>query len=256
MHSTLKLAGIQRTLIKTIKIVKDYSYRVRLEKLGLTSLQETKIRGYLIETFKIINGISNCGRHFFNISPQTGYFLLRQILKSTNRSNFFANRIIYFWNKLPNQMKSSNSVKKTQQIILDDFRNNIKKKYLRWHFWKLLYELLNRIRFVYRYFINNLYVLCKNSFFFLLMWGNSKKNSKLNKTKHNTQNKKQNNTQLSVEDDPLRTVQEIEIWPYNQIVHAQTGICPGEWDAQNSLGFWDINRSPNPGSKTRPSDSR
>ena len=33
-------------------------------------------------------------------------------------------------------------------------------------------------------------------------------------------------------------------------------IHPGEWDTQNSLGFWDISRSPNPGQTPRHSDSR
>ena len=36
---------------------------------------------------------------------------------------------------------------------------------------------------------------------------------------------------------PLGIVQEIEIWPYEQVVYIQPGISPGEWDAQTSLGF-------------------
>ena len=44
--------------------------------------------------------------------------------------------------------------------------------------------------------------------------------------------------------DPLKIGQEIEIWPYEQIVLAQPRICSGEWDAQTSMGFWDTNESP------------
>ena len=47
------------------------------------------------------------------------------------------------------------------------------------------------------------------------------------------------------EGDPLRIVQEIEIWQNQQIVCAQHGIRPGEWDVQTSLGFWDTNESLN-----------
>ena len=49
------------------------------------------MRGDPIETFKIINGISNYGRHFFNISLLTGNLLSRQIskTKSINRLEFF-----------------------------------------------------------------------------------------------------------------------------------------------------------------------
>ena len=39
------------------------------------------------------------------------------------------------------------------------------------------------------------------------------------------------------------------------MVHTQTRMSPGEWDAKNSLGFSDKNRSPNPGHKIRPSDN-
>ena len=42
-------------------------------------------------------------------------------------------------------------------------------------------------------------------------------------------------------------MQEIEVWPYEEMVFAQPIICPGEWDAQNPLGFWDTNGSPNLG---------
>ena len=59
----LKLKGIQRRATKIIKRVKDYSYRKRLVKLGLTTSLERRLRGDLIETFKIINEIFNV-RHF------------------------------------------------------------------------------------------------------------------------------------------------------------------------------------------------
>ena len=50
----------------------------------------------------------------------------------------------------------------------------------------------------------------------------------------------------------LGTVQEIRMWPYIQIVYTQPRICPGEWNAQTSLGFWDTNGSHNFGQTTRP----
>ena len=64
-------------MTKLIRRVKDYSYRERLEELGLITLLERRMRGYLIENFKIINVISNYDRHFFNISPQSGNLMSR-----------------------------------------------------------------------------------------------------------------------------------------------------------------------------------
>ena len=49
----------------------------------------------------------------------------------------------------------------------------------------------------------------------------------------------------------LGIVQEVEDWPYEQMVYAQPRICPGEWDAQTPLG-WITNGSPNLGQTTRP----
>ena len=53
-----------------------------------------------------------------------------------------------------------------------------------------------------------------------------------------------------MQDDPLVTVQEIEICPYEQMVYTQPSISPGEWDVQTLLGFWDTNGSPNLGQMT------
>ena len=57
---------------------------------------------------------------------------------------------------------------------------------------------------------------------------------------------KQDKTWLSGEGDPVGFAQEIQIWLYYQMVYAQTRIRLGERDMQNSLRFWDVNRSPNP----------
>ena len=42
---------------------------------------------------------------------------------------------------------------------------------------------------------------------------------------------------LGGQDDPLGIVQEIETWPYEQMVYAQPRIHPVEWDTQTPLGF-------------------
>ena len=93
------------------------------------------MRDDLVETFQIIDRISNYGSHFFNISPQIGNLLLRQIskTKSTNQMGLFTNRVIDFWKELSNQIKNCKRVKNFQ-IKLDGFRNNNKKKNLRGYF--------------------------------------------------------------------------------------------------------------------------
>ena len=60
---------------------------------------------------------------------------------------------------------------------------------------------------------------------------------------------------MGSEGDPLGIVQEISIWPYEQVGYAQPRILPGEWDAQRFQGFWNTNRSSNLGQTTRPCDN-
>ena len=40
------------------------------------------------------------------------------------------------------------------------------------------------------------------------------------------------------------------------MVYAQPSICPGEWDTQTPLGFWDTNGSTNLGQTTRPHNNQ
>ena len=46
------------------------------------------------------------------------------------------------------------------------------------------------------------------------------------------------------------------MWSYEQMLYAQPRICPGEWDSQTSLGFWDTNGSPNLSQTTLPSNNQ
>ena len=74
---------------------------------------------------------------------------------------------------------------------------------------------------------------------------------------HQISGKKECKTRrLGWEGDPMGIVQEILVWPYQRVVYEQPRIHPGEWDAQNSPGFWDTNGWPNLDKMTTPSDSQ
>ena len=53
-----------------------------------------------------------------------------------------------------------------------------------------------------------------------------------------------------------KIMQEIEIWPFEELVYAQLGICPRKWDEKSFQGFLDKNGSPNLGQTTKPIDSQ
>ena len=54
---------------------------LEIKEIRVNYFPRMRIRSDLIETFKIINEISNHGRHFLNISPETVNLLWRQIKK-------------------------------------------------------------------------------------------------------------------------------------------------------------------------------
>ena len=61
----LELENVQRSFTRLIDGIGLLPYNARLEKLNLTTLLERRVRGDLIETFKILSGIANYGEHFF-----------------------------------------------------------------------------------------------------------------------------------------------------------------------------------------------
>ena len=65
------------------------------------------MRGDLIETSKILNNFTDYGQGWFLRSERTGNLIIRQDFGNVN---FFANRVVKYWNKLPETSKSSTSV--------------------------------------------------------------------------------------------------------------------------------------------------
>ena len=86
--------------------IKNLPYTVRLQKLGLWSLEHRRIRADLIEVYKIIHGLSNVKfLTFFEYSDEhrtRGHSLKLQKHRSRLdlRQHFFSERIINVWNKL------------------------------------------------------------------------------------------------------------------------------------------------------------
>ena len=115
------------------------SYEEKLKQVGLTSLEDRRIRGDLIQTFKIMHQIYDIPiSTFFNIAgahhnhatrlagtvvPEgqpsnqqiSGLNLLVSKSTSDTRRFFFSQRVVSHWNALPNYIKHATSV--------NDFKN-------------------------------------------------------------------------------------------------------------------------------------
>ena len=66
--TTLELEHEQRKFTRLVECVGLLPYGERLDRLGLTTLAERRLRGDLIETFKILSGSVNYGRSLFKLS--------------------------------------------------------------------------------------------------------------------------------------------------------------------------------------------
>ena len=105
----MDIEGVQRKFTRLIDGLGLMTYRDRLQKLDLTTLLERRARGDLIETFKILSGISNYGKDMFKTS-RSGLKLVIPEGKNTQlKADFLSSRVVSYWNRLPAKVKNSES---------------------------------------------------------------------------------------------------------------------------------------------------
>jgi len=119
--------NVQSRATKLVRGLKIFSYEERLQILDLTTLEKRRLRGDLIETYKILTGKEDINYgHLFTL--ESSYYDLRghqlKLYKHHNRLNvrkfFFTQTVISAWNSLLSfivDASSANSFK----WKLDDF---------------------------------------------------------------------------------------------------------------------------------------
>ena len=144
----LELEKVQRKFSRLINDIGTLTYGERLKSLTLTTLAERRMRGDLIEAFKIIRGFVDYGQNLFKLSI-SGLNILSKITKDTNsdRRDFFSERILKYWNILPKSVKMSESV--------NSFKANLENYKVRslanvfhnstGHFWEVSGHIMDRI---------------------------------------------------------------------------------------------------------------
>ena len=101
---------------KLIPELRNKSYEDRLRELKLPSLENRRLRGQLIEVFKIVNGFDNIKledlfeRATDNNTRTKGFKLKLKRFQSNITGNFFTYKITAIWNELPADIVQSTSV--------------------------------------------------------------------------------------------------------------------------------------------------
>ena len=111
------LEKVQRSATKMVHGLRHLSYEQRLRHLELTTLRERRIRGDLIETFKIMTGKESVDRsQFFQLST-CEYQLRGHTMKLSKqrtsldvRKYSFSQRVVQEWNKLSEDVVEATSV--------------------------------------------------------------------------------------------------------------------------------------------------
>ena len=95
------------------------SYDARLTICGLTTLERRRVRGDLVDVYKMLNGFTNTCSTFFNFAMErhdmntraaTNKNLISEKCHLDLRKYFFTNRIVEQWNLLPLDIREAESV--------------------------------------------------------------------------------------------------------------------------------------------------
>ena len=109
------LEGVQRRATKLISSIKHLSYRERLKALRMFTLERRRLRGDMIQVYKIFVGIDKVNVHdLFTVEQEArtrghNFKLKKSNCKLNLRLNFFTQRVINFWNGLPINVVKSES---------------------------------------------------------------------------------------------------------------------------------------------------
>ena len=110
-----RLERVQRRATKLVPELRHLSYPSRLEELNLFSLETRRLRGQLIEVFKILNGFDNVDySEMFTlregVTRTNGYKLELKRYHRDLCGNYFTYSICNRWNELPTDVVNSASV--------------------------------------------------------------------------------------------------------------------------------------------------
>jgi ribonuclease P/MRP protein subunit RPP40 len=124
------LEKVQRRATKLVLNLKNLAYEDRLVAMNLTTLETRRERGDLIQLYKLIHGFDcvnwpSC----INLTPPTFELiqsrrhkmqLQRELVRNcVPRHNYFTNRVVNNWNKLPGQIVYAPTVNSIKAQIDD-----------------------------------------------------------------------------------------------------------------------------------------
>ncbi len=123
---------VQRRATKSIPSLKELPYQDRLRRLGLPTLAYRRLRGDLIQVYKIMHGLNDIDKEklFHMADQETGtrghpYKIHKQHTRLQLRKHSFSIRIVNSWNRLPDTVVSAPT--------MNQFKNGVDEALARVH---------------------------------------------------------------------------------------------------------------------------
>ena len=138
------LEKVQKRAIRMMCDVRGATYEEKLKDAGLMLLKERRLRGDMIEVFKVVKGINKVNREEWFEMVEEGQRRKSQNMVENNegevehrqdvikkerfhlevRKNFFTVRVADCWNNLPEYVKSATNVNMFKGRIDEHLKNN------------------------------------------------------------------------------------------------------------------------------------
>jgi len=110
---------VQKAATNLVPQLRKFSYPVRLKKIGITSLKDRRLRGDMIEVYKLSMGKEQIDyEQFFRLAENhygiRGHEIEKKLTKVRSRLDtrkfFFSQRVVNGWNSLPAKVVNAESV--------------------------------------------------------------------------------------------------------------------------------------------------
>jgi hypothetical protein len=119
----VKMEKVQKRVTRIPSQLRNKPYIDRHTIMGITSHQDRRSRGDLIQQYKLVNNLDQVKWHTEPQKNLQSGRLRRELVKNcTQRFNFFTNRIVNKWNALSEETKSSATV--------ESFKERFDKKFV------------------------------------------------------------------------------------------------------------------------------
>ena len=125
------IENVQRRATKLIPNLKDLPYEERLRRLNLPTLKYRRLRGDMINVYKILNDNKSGNKHLLPLNNSTYNIrghdrkLEKNRFNCKLRQNFFSIRVTNLWNSLSNEITTTNSIDNFKKL-LDEHLHHLK----------------------------------------------------------------------------------------------------------------------------------